>query len=54
MKSTVIVLGRNYTSRLGMIRAAGMAGYDVVVIKTERSTGYRDVHRRKRVSVYLS
>lgn len=35
-KKTVVVIGRNYTSRLGMIRAAGMAGYDVIVIKTEK------------------
>ncbi len=32
----VIVLGRNYSSRLGMIRAAGMAGYKVAVIKTDK------------------
>lgn len=30
-----IVMGRNYTSRLGMIRAAGMAGCDVIVIQTD-------------------
>ena len=29
-----IVLGRNYASRLGMTRAAGMAGCDVVVVRT--------------------
>jgi len=34
MKPKVIVIGRNYTSRLGMIRAVGLAGYEVVVIKT--------------------
>lgn len=34
MQQKVIVIGRNYTSRLGMIRAVGMAGYDVTVIKT--------------------
>lgn len=31
-----IVIGRNYTSRLGMIRAAGLAGCDVFVINTEK------------------
>lgn len=31
-----VVMGRNYASRLGMIRAAGMAGCDVAVIQTER------------------
>lgn len=31
-----IVLGRNYTSRLGMIRAAGVAGCDVAVIQTDK------------------
>lgn len=34
-KPLAIVMGRNYTSRLGMIRAAGMAGCDVIVIQTE-------------------
>lgn len=33
----VIVMGRNYTSRLGMIRAAGKAGYKVAVIKTDKN-----------------
>ena len=32
----VIVLGRNYASRLGMIRAAGEAGCKVAVIKTDK------------------
>lgn len=41
MKQKVIVLGRNYTSRLGMIRAAGMVGYQVIVIKTEHGSGYK-------------
>jgi len=31
-----VVMGRNYTSRLGMIRAAGEAGCDVAVIQTDR------------------
>lgn len=39
--SDVVVLGRNYTSRLGMIRAAGVAGNDVYVVKTEKRTGYK-------------
>lgn len=30
-----IVMGRNYASRLGMVRAAGMAGCDVVVVQTQ-------------------
>ena len=30
----VIVMGRNYTSLLGMIRAAGMAGCEGTVIRT--------------------
>lgn len=34
-----IVMGRNYTSRLGMIRAAGAAGCDVAVIQTDRDGG---------------
>jgi len=32
----VVVLGRNYTSRLGMIRAAGQAGCKVAVLRTDR------------------
>ena len=35
MRTIAIVMGRNYTSRLGMIRAAGQAGCDVIVIKTD-------------------
>lgn len=30
-----IVTGKNYASRLGMVRAAGMAGCDVVVVQTQ-------------------
>ncbi|MCR5450826.1 MAG: hypothetical protein K6F23_15675 [Solobacterium sp.] len=33
----IIVMGRNYTSRLGMIRAAGIAGYNVKVIRIRNS-----------------
>ena len=43
MKQKVIVIGRNYTSRLGMIRALGMAGYDVAVIKTNRYPVSEDI-----------
>lgn len=32
-----IVMGRNYTSRLGMIRAAGAAGCKIVTIQTNRA-----------------
>lgn len=35
-KRYAVVLGRNYTSRLGMIRAVGQAGYPVVVVKTDK------------------
>ena len=34
-KPFAIVTGRNYASRLGMVRAAGMAGCDVVVVQTQ-------------------
>ena len=34
-----VVTGRNYTSRLGMIRAAGIAGCEVAVIRTDPGTG---------------
>ena len=43
MKQKVIVIGRNYTSRLGMIRAVGLAGYDVAVIKTNRYPILEDI-----------
>ena len=36
MRPLAIVFGLNYTARLGMIRAAGMAGCDVVVISTAK------------------
>ena len=39
----VVVIGRNYTSRLGMIRAAGMAGHYVIVIKTNGRPGSKDI-----------
>ena len=32
-----IVIGRNYTTRLSLIRAAGMVGCDVVVIQTKKT-----------------
>lgn len=34
--ATVAIIGRNYTSRLGMIRAVGKLGHHVIVIKTTR------------------
>ena len=34
-KPLAIVIGKNYASRLGMVRAAGMAGCDVVVVQTQ-------------------
>lgn len=42
MAVTVVVMGRNYTSRLGMIRAAGMIGCEVHVIKTQNRTNVKD------------
>lgn len=38
MKQKVVVIGHGYTSRLGMIRALGKAGYEVIVIVM---TGYK-------------
>ena len=43
MSNKVVVIGRNYTSRLGMIRAVGMAGYGVIVIKTNGAPGSKDI-----------
>ena len=34
----VVIIGRNYTSRLGMIRAIGSAEHEVYVICTNKST----------------
>lgn len=54
MKQKVVVIGRNYTSRLGMIRAVGMAGYNVTVIKTNGLPGSKDIDAfSKYVSEYL-
>ena len=38
----VIIIGRNFTSRLGMIRAVGCAGYDVIVIQTNGVSPNKD------------
>lgn len=39
----IIVIGRNYTSRLGMIRAVGSAEHDVIVINTGRGKKKKDI-----------
>lgn len=44
-KTRVIVIGRNYTSRLGMIRALGRAGHNVYVIQTN---GTQDIDSQSR------
>ncbi len=49
----VVVIGRNYTSRLGMIRAVGKAGYNVTVIKTNRGRGKDIDAYSKYVDCYL-
>ena len=43
MSNKVVVIGRNFTSRLGMIRAVGMGGYDVIVIKTNGVQEIKDI-----------
>lgn len=54
MSNKVVVIGRNYTSRLGMIRAVGMAGYDVTVIKTNGLPETKDIDAfSKYVKKYL-
>ena len=54
MKQRVVIIGRNYTSRLGMIRAVGMGGYDVTVIKTNGLPGTKDIDAySKYVKEYL-
>lgn len=37
MKQKVVVVGFGYTSRLGVIRAIGECGYEIIVIVTERT-----------------
>lgn len=50
----VVVIGRNYTSRLGMIRAVGMLGYDVYVIRTNGKPSKSDIDSCSRyVKKYL-
>ena len=57
--ATVAIIGRNYTSRLGMIRAVGELGHQVIVIKTARALprkfrGAKDIDGySKYVSKYL-
>lgn len=54
MQYMVVVIGRNYTSRLGMIRAVGRAGYDVIVIKTNGTPNSKDIDAySKYVKAYL-
>lgn len=54
MKPKVVIIGRNYTSRLGMIRAVGMAGYDVTVIRTNGLPETKDIDAySKYVTDYL-
>ncbi len=54
MTERVVVIGRNYTSRLGMIRAVGMAGYEVIVIKTNGTSESKDIEAHsKYVKDYL-
>lgn len=54
MTERVVVIGRNYTSRLGMIRAVGMAGYEVIVIKTNGMPDSKDIDAySKYVNKYL-
>lgn len=39
-KPLAIVMGRNYTTRLTMVRAAGLAGCDVVLIQTDKKKSH--------------
>lgn len=56
MNQKVIILGSNYSSLLGMIRCAGIAGHEVIVIKsyTNEKCKYKDIDSKsKYVSRYL-
>lgn len=54
MLNKVVVIGRNYTSRLGMIRALGRAGYQVYVICTNRRQNSDIDKKSKYVCGYYS
>ncbi len=49
----VVVIGRNYTSRLGMIRALGKCGYNIYVINTTKKSVKEVDAYSKYVSTYL-
>lgn len=56
MNQKVIVLGSNYSSLLGMIRCVGLAGHEVIVVKSYKNekTKKRDIESKsKYVSKYL-
>ena len=48
MSRTVVVLGRNYTARLGMIRAAGTAGCSVIAVHVENWANKEEYDRESR------
>ncbi len=48
MDAKVVVLGRNYTSRLGMIRAAGEAGFSCAVIHVKNAANREDYDRHSK------
>ena len=48
MQTTVVVMGRNYISRLGMIRAAGMAGCDVIAVRTMNSANRGEFDKKSK------
>lgn len=49
----IVVIGRNYTSRLGMVRALGKCGYEINVINTTRKSVKEIDANSKFVSKYL-
>lgn len=51
-KPLALVIGRNYTTRLTLIRAAGMEGCDVVVIQTDKKKSHvQKIDRRSKYVV---
>lgn len=52
--SKVIIIGRNYTSRIGMIRAVGSQGHDVYVINSNKGKEKKEIDSySKYVKKYL-
>lgn len=52
MKQKVVVIGHGYTSRLGVVRALGIAGYEVIVVVVQPTTSGKAVRNVKPIDCY--